>query len=598
MKPTVLFFATLFAAWMLACPLLAQDFVSQGLGYRITSLARRTVEVASCLSGQTAVTVPETVESDQKSFRVTGIGPQAFSDCVALQHILMPEGILYIADRAFERCTSLRRISLPESLSTIGESAFSDCIGLNSVLTGSGLTRVDTHAFSGCNNLRKLFLKSVPAPEIAADALPAGLAVAYVPRENYMSAALLPMQRVGHTEHLFVSGGVVYLPVSDGGQTCHAVDYDWNALPATLHIPDEIEEAGAVWYPTAVGLYAFSNASDLEVLSLGNRIDSIDENAFIGCSSLHQVDLGTCLSGIGRWAFSGCNLLEKVVIPDGVSRIGARAFYYCSGLRSVKMGRNLESIGGSAFYACTALHDVVLNEGLKAIEGWAFHACESLNSLVLPVSLQCIATRAFNGCSGLEAVEIPDGVDSLGQYAFANCTGLTTAVVGDAVKRLNSAFSGCNALASISLGAGLLGLTAADFPVADALQTLKTYNPLPPVCEAGTFAAVDKSRCRLYVPKGTSAAYGRAVEWNQFSDMEEMVPEAVLSVESSAPKISVVGGLLRIDAVPAGTKVAVYTGNGMLLSAFSAQTAVVEYALPAPGIYMVQIADQAVKVYY
>jgi len=60
----------------------------------------------------------------------------------------------------------------------------------------------------------------------------------------------------------------------------------------------------------------------------------------------------------------------------------------------------------------------------------------------------------------------------------------------------NNAFGGCTGLEKIISLAGI-----------------------PPVCGYGVFDGVNKTNCELIVPEGSVAAYTRAEDWNEFSNI-------------------------------------------------------------------------------
>ena len=58
---------------------------------------------------------------------------------------------------------------------------------------------------------------------------------------------------------------------------------------------------------------------------------------------------------------------------------------------------------------------------------------------------------AFSGCDALESVSIPDGVPSLGDYAFENCSSLAELTVPDSVTSIGEGtFSCCVSLESVA----------------------------------------------------------------------------------------------------------------------------------------------------
>ena len=80
--------------------------------------------------------IPKSVTSIEGNYLSYG---GAFSGCVGLTSISLPEGLTSIGVGAFRDCTGLTSITLPESLTSIGDSAFYDCGGLTSVTLPEGL---------------------------------------------------------------------------------------------------------------------------------------------------------------------------------------------------------------------------------------------------------------------------------------------------------------------------------------------------------------------------------------------------------------------------------------------------------------------------
>jgi hypothetical protein len=96
-------------------------------------------------------------------------------------------------------------------------------------------------------------------------------------------------------------------------------------------------------------------------------------------------------------------------------------------------------------------------------------------------------------------VTIPNSVTILGNGAFQNCRGLTSVIIGNSVTSIDySAFSGCTALNEITCKADM-----------------------PPTCGGSAFEGIDKSVCKLYVPKGHLADYQTADQWKEFTNVEE-----------------------------------------------------------------------------
>lgn len=61
---------------------------------------------------------------------VTAIGKGAFSGCISIRKIIIPESTKYIDNFAFNGCAGLESIVIPDSVTSIRSSAFFGCDNL------------------------------------------------------------------------------------------------------------------------------------------------------------------------------------------------------------------------------------------------------------------------------------------------------------------------------------------------------------------------------------------------------------------------------------------------------------------------------------
>lgn len=61
------------------------------------------------------------------------IGESAFSGCISLESIELPDSVTKIESKAFRSCTSLQSIEIPNSVTEIGFAAFGHCTSLQSI---------------------------------------------------------------------------------------------------------------------------------------------------------------------------------------------------------------------------------------------------------------------------------------------------------------------------------------------------------------------------------------------------------------------------------------------------------------------------------
>ena len=176
-----------------------------------------------------------------------------------------------------------------------------------------------------------------------------------------------------------------------------------------------------------------------------------------------------------------------------------------------------------AFCNCSSLTSVTIGNSVTTI-GWnAFSNCSSLTSVTIPNSVTTIGNEAFSGCTNLQKVHIGDSVKAIGEYAFDNCTNITQ-ISSEAV--------------------------------------------VPPTCESGVFTDINKSKCKLIVPKNSLDAYKQAYQWEDFSLIEGSTTGITNTVYNKAELADVytIDGAKRlskastdeINALPKG----VYIVNG------------------------------------
>ena len=97
--------------------------------------------------------------------------------------------------------------------------------------------------------------------------------------------------------------------------------------------------------------------------------------------------------------------------------------------------------------------------------------CRALTSVTIPNSVTTIKMQAFSACSALTSVTIPNSVTEIGDYAFSDCINITQ-ISSEAV--------------------------------------------VPPICELKVFDGINKSKCKLIVPKNSLDAYKQADQWKDF----------------------------------------------------------------------------------
>jgi len=152
----------------------------------------------------------------------------------------------------------------------------------------------------------------------------------------------------------------------------------------------------------------------------------------------------------------------------------------------------------------------------------AFSDCIKLTSVSIPNSVTKIGDSAFSNCTGLTSVTIPNSVTNIGTYIFNYCSGLTSAILGDNIVTVSAdAFRGCTKLASVYIPASVTSISNEAFSGCKGLKEIYSKRATPPTSELMLSMGIDKTTCKLYIPKNTYSVYWLAAEWGDFTNIIE-----------------------------------------------------------------------------
>ena len=321
---------------------------------------------------------------------VTNISNSAFSGCVGLTSITIPDSVINIGT-AFRDCDDLINVVIGNGVTNINSRAFESCSSLTNITIGNKVTSINYYAFSGCNSLQNIYIT-----DIAAWCNISGL-------DNLMN------NNRSSNKNLYLN----------------------NELISSVVIPDSV---------TSINEYAFYNCNSLTSVTIGNKVTSINYYAFSYCANLTSVTIPSSVTNISDHAFDGCkklktvyytgdiagwckitglsNLMPRVtslyingqkvegdlVIPDGVTSIGDSIFRNCTGLTSVTIPNSVMSIGERAFSGCSGLTRITIGNNVTSVGGYAFSGCSSLTSITIPGSMTSISSNSFDGCKKLKTI--------------------------------------------------------------------------------------------------------------------------------------------------------------------------------------------------
>ena len=443
---------------------------------------------------------------------VTTIGELAFHDCRSLTYVTIPNSVTTIGKNAFDRCSSLTSVTLGNSVTTIGGYAFRDCSSLTSVTIGNSVTTIEELAFDGCSSLT-----SVTIPN----------SVTTIGYLAFRGCSSLTSVTIGNSV-------------------------------------------------TTIGESAFYNCRSLTSVTIGNSVTTIGSSAFGGCSSLTSLTIPNSVTTIGGSAFRDCSSLTSVTIGNSVTTIGDNAFYNKSntkviwltntppaGYRNVKGGihyvandlytdldikkvypylNSIFEVDGIKYVPvslseriCDAIdcaytgepYELKINKKVnykgvdmtvRDINPYTAYKCANIKKAYIDIN-GSIGHSAFSGCANLSSVNIAE-VNDIGDDAFSRCSNLTSVDIKKTNDIGNLAFSGCTNLQKVYIGNSIKAIGEYAFNNCTSVTQISSEAVVPPTCESGVFTDINKSKCKLIVPKNSLDAYKQAYQWKDFSLIE------------------------------------------------------------------------------
>lgn len=390
---------------------------------------------------------------------LTSIWPYAFADCTQLNELIFKQYAKVAKDTltlsinayAFSGCVALTSVKLPENLKELGAYAFAGCKNIKTIEfitnaqlaeeeAGEGgdsnpkyekdnlITAISDGAFMGCTSLTKITLPYIVA-SIGNSAFENCTALAIFTTMEGADLKKQPaaLRTIGDRAFFFNTSLInVDLNTTKGVNTIGVSAFENCEQLVTINLSGVTKFAEGVFRNAKalktvtmsanasiyVGQEAFRNCETLSDITA--RIAAVDDGAFRNCISLRAITfVSSGIEYIGSNAFNGCVLIQKVSIPSSVVAIGDSAFDGCRGITSL----TFES-----------------NETLQTIGYSAFGGCSLLTRVILPSSLVELNATAFYGCSDLEYVEFGENIQTVGEDAFALCaTGLEVRFTGKTV---------------------------------------------------------------------------------------------------------------------------------------------------------------------
>ncbi len=432
--------------------------------------------------------IPASLKTVNIAEGTTAIPANAFVGCQTLDTINLPSTIENIAPGAFNGVTATINFAPTSNLTTIPQGAFNGYKG-TTINFPSSVTTIESEAFKGCTNLTAINLPK-DVTNIGANAFN-GVTSQISFAANATITTLTSNSFSGY------AGPNIAFP--DSLTTIQANAFN-KATAITAINTNKVQ---------TIGTGAFANCPELQTVTIGEALESLDIGSFVNCPKLKSFDVD-----VNNPIYSSdddvlYNKLQTVLhkcpeskifsvlpfeVPGSVTVIGENAFTKCTNMTSVDLSNaiGLETIGKSAFKG-TPINAITLPTSVTSIGDSAFESCGELTTVHIPQNVETIGPGAFAACNKLTAITVDgdnenyasfDGVlynkakTILVQYP-AGKVGSPYTVASECLQISNKAFQGATKVTAVVLPTGLQSIGSNAF---DGCSTLSTIN-IPPTVQ-------------------------------------------------------------------------------------------------------------------
>lgn len=390
--------------------------------------------------------------------QVDTIEQRAFTNCMGLEELDIPEGVVFIGTAAFEGSARMRSVVLPSTLTYIAGASsegdrfsrpFYNCTSLTKAtikcailmrdvyqtnngdhpvwrtfgdqirdyVIGEPIERIGTHAFRRCANVN-----SIELPRTLRS-IGDGAMDEICKKFEYIKVDLVTWCKIVYEENMydypFLSGISSFVDATTG--------------------QDIIEHVVIPEGTTTINPYAFWNFNQMRELTIASTVTSIGKEAFALWDPARIAAMGqeilwqkvTCLATtppeLGENAFA--NVPEDVVlfVPTGSLEAyenSAWAQYFKVISETVMPGNTFASNG-------VVYKFVDVTERTIEVAGYVGDATEltipsSVDFANLVYTVKSIGDEAFKNNTTLTEISLPESIEAIGSNAFTGCTNLKT----------------------------------------------------------------------------------------------------------------------------------------------------------------------------
>lgn len=290
--------------------------------------------------------------------------------------------------------------------------------------------------------------------------------------------------------------------------TCKITGYTGGTIPSgTVHVPATNPATNKKVVAIEGGFTKYQNLKCGIDFSQAVNLERIETQAFAGSGLTGALDFSKCakLTAIGSYAFKDASGVTGVVLPPNLRSIGNYAFMGDGGIGgSLSLPKTLGDLGLQAFDGCKLTSLAIPSEtALSSIPSRAFADNRIAGPLVFPASINTVGSSAFVN-SRITAVTFQAGSVSLGSSAFQNNLIANDPISGKVFSTLGAyAFAGNRLSGEISFAKNTTPIPAAgiiaDNPGVTKVVLSQSWIVVPDEMFKGLTSLIDVS-----VPEGNT----------------------------------------------------------------------------------------------
>jgi len=449
-------------------------FAEDVIGDYTYLISGSTCKILSYSGTDDIVDIPGTISS----YIVTGIGDNAFTDCVNIKKLTIPNSVLEISTDAFSGCTGLTEFvvaetnlyfssedgvllnksktwllaypiaktgnySIGERVTVIGERAFLGAANLTEITIPYGVSGLCNYTFCNCPELRSVTIlnRRTSIPEYAFTGC-SKLEKAYFLCDVPLSY-LMDTQAFKNCDPSFK---IFYKSGSEGWTnpfrfcstaSCETLTVDFDTQGGRLITDPEyaiynklIAEPFKPYRPGFVfeGWCLDPDCTspwDFSSMRITGDITLYAKWSIAPAPTQISTPEGAVFTNQGKTLVSVPKDITEYAIPNGVTIIESSAFANCKRLTRVSMPDSVTAMGDFAFQNCSVLEEINLSKNIKEIGLNTFEGCTLLKRMEIPYGVTVIKEYAFRSCSSLDSISIPITVTTIYEYSFLGCKRLT-----------------------------------------------------------------------------------------------------------------------------------------------------------------------------